>query len=73
MRWLNGADDTYYPPEFDPSQPGTAPSSRSLRRVNLTSDLACECDTVTYSLYMACSACQGGKVYSFVLITLAFV
>lgn len=27
-------------------------------------DLRCECDTVTYSLFMACSNCQGGEVYS---------
>jgi len=31
---------------------------------NMTSDLTCECDTVTYSLYMACSSCQGGSISS---------
>jgi len=27
-------------------------------------DLDCECDTIMYSLYMSCSSCQGGVVYS---------
>lgn len=29
-----------------------------------TADLTCDCDTVMYSLYMACSTCQGGIIYS---------
>ncbi|KAF9647147.1 hypothetical protein BDM02DRAFT_3117514 [Thelephora ganbajun] len=31
---------------------------------NSTSDLTCDCDTVMYSLYMACSTCQGGRIYA---------
>jgi len=31
---------------------------------NGTSGLTCECDTVMYSLYMACSNCQGGSIAS---------
>jgi hypothetical protein len=74
IRWLNGADDTYYPPQGYLSQPDAPPTLRGLSvGVNVTSDLTCECDTVTYNLYMACSACQGGKVYPFVLIAFAFL
>jgi len=29
-----------------------------------TYDLTCDCNTVMYSLYMACSTCQGGMIYS---------
>ncbi|KAF9790650.1 hypothetical protein BJ322DRAFT_404530 [Thelephora terrestris] len=29
-------------------------------------DLKCECDTVTYSLIMACMTCQGGQSYSWI-------
>lgn len=46
------------------------PSGQSYRppQGNSSGDLACECDTVTYSLYMACARCQGEDhyVYSWV-------
>ncbi|KAF9790622.1 hypothetical protein BJ322DRAFT_402268 [Thelephora terrestris] len=29
-------------------------------------DLRCECDTVTYSILMACMTCQGGQSYSWI-------
>lgn len=33
-------------------------------RTNHTGDVMCDCNTVMYSLYMACAACQGGQIYS---------
>jgi len=35
-------------------------------RTNHTGDVMCDCNTVMYSLYMACAACQGGQIYSWV-------
>jgi hypothetical protein len=32
-------------------------------RTNHTGDIMCDCNTVMYSLYMACAACQGGEYY----------
>jgi hypothetical protein len=33
-------------------------------QTNHTGDLTCDCNTVMYSLYMACASCQGGTIYS---------
>jgi hypothetical protein len=33
-------------------------------RTNHSGDIMCDCNTVMYSLYMACAACQGGQTYS---------
>jgi len=33
-------------------------------RTNHSGDLMCDCNTVMYSLYMACTSCQSGEVYS---------
>ncbi|KAF9790681.1 hypothetical protein BJ322DRAFT_406973 [Thelephora terrestris] len=33
-------------------------------QLDSTYDLTCDCDTVMYSLYMACTTCQGGVIYS---------
>jgi hypothetical protein len=32
-------------------------------RTNHTGDVTCDCNTVMYSLYMACAACQTGETY----------
>jgi len=34
-------------------------------RRNIPLDLTCECNTVTYSLYMGCIVCQNGIIYGF--------
>lgn len=33
-------------------------------RANHSGDLVCDCNTVMYSLYMACALCQEGQIYS---------
>jgi len=33
-------------------------------RKDHSGDLDCDCNTVMYNLYMACSSCQGGQIYS---------
>jgi hypothetical protein len=35
-------------------------------RANHSGDVTCDCNTVMYSLYMACSSCQGGTVYPWI-------
>jgi len=51
LRVLDDPTDTYSPPD----------RGEYYRRI------ACDCNTVMYSLYMACSACQEGRVNSWAL------
>ncbi|KAF9647146.1 hypothetical protein BDM02DRAFT_2802311 [Thelephora ganbajun] len=36
-------------------------------RKDHSGDLMCDCNTVMYNLYMACSSCQGGQIYSWTM------
>lgn len=60
IRPLNGPDDAYGPPKK---------STDLTTGVNATLDFFCECDTVTYMIFMACTHCQSGTILSWAVWT----